>query len=211
MTKQESTLFAAPQEGWYSLLPADGEAYYMPAIMDAATQAHFFERLTTQIAWQHDEAKIFGKHYITKRMVAWYGSKPYSYSYSRTTKLALPWTTELLHLKQLAETTTGHTYNSCLANLYPSGNEGMAWHSDDESTLMPYGAVAALSFGAQRRFCFRHKQHKTNIELNLQPGSLLLMKGSIQHHWLHSLPKMAAVKAPRISLTFRTMIEPANL
>src|SRR5690606_40284895 len=94
-------------------------------------------------------AIIFGKEIITKRKVAWYGDKPFEYTYSNTTKLALPWTKELLELKIKIETQTGETFNSCLLNLYHSGEEGMAWHSDAEKDLKKNGAIASLSFRSE--------------------------------------------------------------
>ena len=89
--------------------------------------------------------------------MAWYGDLPYGYTYSNTTKYALPWTKELLELKKSIERTTGEKFNSCLLNLYHNGNEGMAWHSDAEKDLVKNGAIASLSLGAERRFLFKHK------------------------------------------------------
>jgi alkylated DNA repair dioxygenase AlkB len=117
----------------------------------------------------------------------------------------LPWTADLLALKQLTEELTGVSFNSCLLNLYHDGEEGMAWHSDDEKELAPGGAIASLSFGAERRFLFRHRGTKETVELSLAPGSLLVMRGATQDRWLHSLPKMKRVRRPRVNLTFRTM------
>ena len=110
-----------------------------------------------------------------------------------------------MKLKRLTEKLTGVSYNSCLLNLYHDGDEGMAWHSDDEKELAPGGAIASLSFGVERRFLFRHKGTKETVELSLAPGSLLVMKGATQDRWLHSLPKMKKVTKPRVNLTFRTM------
>ena len=98
-----------------------------------------------------DEALIFGKHIITKRKAAWYGDENYSYTYSNFTKHALPWTKELSDLKKFAEEKTGAAYNSCLLNLYHTGDEAMAWHSDDEKMLEKNGTIASLSFGAERK------------------------------------------------------------
>ncbi len=49
--------------------------------------------------------------------------------------------------------------NSCLLNLYAECTQGMAWHSDDEKELAPGNAIASLSFGATRKFAFKHKRH----------------------------------------------------
>ena len=148
---------------------------------------------------------IFGKKIITKRKVAWYGDIPFPYTYSNTTKTALPWTKELLELKALVEKESGETYNSCLLNLYHDGSEGMAWHSDAELDLKKNGAIGSLSMGAVRKFAFKHKKTKESISQVLQHGSLLVMKGETQTHWLHRLPPTKVIFTPRINLTFRTI------
>jgi alkylated DNA repair dioxygenase AlkB len=166
---------------------------------------YYLNALLQTIDWRNDEAVIFGKRIITKRKVAWYGDEPFEYTYSSTTKSALPWTQELLELKLLIEQQTGETYNSCLLNLYHTGEEGMAWHSDAEKVLKKNGAIASLSLGAERRFAFKHKVSKETINLFLQHGSLLLMKDHTQTHWLHRLPPTKIISKPRVNLTFRTI------
>jgi len=149
---------------------------------------------------------IFGRHIVTKRKIAWYGDAEYAYTYSNTTKQALLWTDELMKLKQLVEGITGTKFNSCLLNLYHDGDEGMSWHSDDEKSLGRNTTIASLSFGAERKFAFKHKVTKQRVTIVLDSGSLLVMKGTTQTNWLHSLPKTTKVTRPRINLTFRTMI-----
>ena len=150
---------------------------------------------------------MFGKKIITKRKVAWYGEDEFSYTYSKVTKKAVPWTKELLFLKKLIEHKTGEQFNSCLLNLYHSGDEGMAWHSDGEKDLKKNGAIGSLSFGAERKFAFKHKESKEKIDLYLEHGSLIIMKGKTQTHWLHRLPPTKKIKTPRINLTFRSIIK----
>lgn len=186
-----------------NLLPKDGIADYYGQALTPAEADRYLDRLLQQIEWRNDEAVIFGKHIITKRKVAWYGDSDYTYAYSNIIRQALPWTEDLLELKALTERLTGAQYNSCLLNLYHDGDEGMAWHSDDEKELAKDGAIASLSFGAERRFLFRHRRTKEQIELSLAAGSLLVMRGTTQTHWLHSLPKMKKVRTPRVNLTFR--------
>ncbi len=158
------------------------------------------------IEWKNDEAIVFGKLVVTKRKVAWYGSQDFGYTYSNITKRALPWTKELLSLKAVVEAQTGETFNSCLLNLYHNGSEGMAWHSDGEKDLQRGGAIGSLSFGAERKFCFKHKQTKETVSLVLEHGSLLVMKGATQTHWLHRLPPTTLIAKPRVNLTFRTIV-----
>ncbi|MCA1744794.1 MAG: alpha-ketoglutarate-dependent dioxygenase AlkB, partial [Bacteroidales bacterium] len=110
-------------------------------------------------------------------------------------------------LKMVIEKETGETFNSCLLNLYHSGEEGMAWHSDGEKDLKKDGAIASLSFGAERKFAFKHQETKETVSLILEHGSLLIMKGTTQTNWLHRLPPTKRVTTPRVNLTFRTIIQ----
>lgn len=188
-----------------NLLPRDGTVHYYGPIMPQAEANLYFDVLMHEIAWQHDEAVIFGKKIITKRKVAWYADQPFSYTYSKITKTALPWTAALLKLRDIAQSESGEAYNSCLLNLYHNGSEGMAWHSDAEKDLKRNGAIGSLSFGAERKFSFKHKTTKETVSQILEHGSLLVMKGTTQTHWLHRLPPTKIINTPRINLTFRTI------
>ena len=189
-----------------NLLPSDGTVNYCGKVLSHADAKHDVQVLMKTIAWKNDEAFIMGKHFITKRKVAWYGNDQYSYTYSKVTKQALPWTKELSALKKMAEEKTRSTFNSCLLNLYHTGDEGMAWHSDDEKALAKNSAIASLSFGAERKFAFRHKQTKETVSTILEHGSLLVMKDATQTNWLHRLPPTKKIHNARINLTFRTMV-----
>ncbi len=188
-----------------NLLPCDGTVHYHGPVLAEAQAWNYYETLMSTVPWKNDEAVIFGKRIVTARKVAWYGDTDFSYTYSGTTKQALPWTPALLELKALAEQLTGGAFNSCLLNLYHNGNEGMAWHSDDEKALRKHSGIASLTLGAERKFAFRHKRTKETITLVLEHGSLLMMKDETQTHWLHRLPPTKKVATPRINLTFRTM------
>lgn len=198
-------LFNSEHDSSRNILPNDGTVNYYGQLMPFDQANFYFERLLHIIEWKNDEAIIFGKKIITKRKVAWYGEKPFNYTYSNTTKSALPWTGELLQLKNLIEEKTGETFNSCLLNLYHDGNEGMAWHSDAEKDLKKNGAIGSLSFGAERKFAFKHKETKQTVSIILEHGSLLVMKDETQTNWLHRLPPTKTVSKPRVNLTFRTI------
>ncbi|MBO3099029.1 alpha-ketoglutarate-dependent dioxygenase AlkB family protein [Gelidibacter pelagius] len=189
-----------------NILPFDGDVHYYGSIFDSKSANHYFDQLLKNILWQNDQAIIFGKLMVTKRKVAWYGDEPFLYTYSKTTKSALPWTKELLELKQIIENQSGERFNSCLLNLYHTGEEGMSWHSDDEKDLKKNGAIGSLSLGAARKFAFKHKVTKQTVSVVLENGSLLLMKGSTQSNWLHRLPPTKKITTPRINLTFRTIV-----
>ena len=189
-----------------NMLPEDGTVTYYGKILGREEIPLYFDRMLNGIEWKNDEAVIYGKHFITKRKVAWYGDSAYEYTYSNTTKRALPWTKELQELKAVVEQITGTRFNSCLLNLYHDGSEGMAWHSDDEKSLGKNTVIASLSLGAERKFSFKHKRTKQTVSLVLESGSLLVMKDETQTNWLHRLPETTKVLKPRISLTFRTIV-----
>lgn len=189
-----------------NLLPKDGIVNYHGVLMDSNEAAGYLDVLLRNILWKQDELYMFGRKIITKRKVAWYGDAPYEYTYSKSIKTAMPWTEELMVLKNKVEMECNEKFNSCLLNLYHNGSEGMGWHSDDENELRPNGAIASLSLGATRKFVFKHKVSKEKVEMELEPGSLVLMKGPVQTHWLHSLPISKRISAPRINLTFRTIV-----
>jgi len=188
-----------------NILPFDGITNYHGKILNSQQCAFFYEAFMRTIHWKNDEAFIFGKHFITKRKVAWYGESEFSYTYSKVTKRAMLFTEELLNLKKIIEKESNATYNSCLLNLYHTGEEGMAWHSDDEKMLKKNGEIASVTLGAARKFSFKHKETKQKVDVLLESGSLLVMKDTTQTHWLHRLPPTKKVNSPRINLTFRTI------
>ena len=200
MTKEEQNFNS-------NLLRENGEVYYFGRILNAKKADHYFKRLRETIDWQQDEVIIFGKRIVTKRMTGWYGEKEFDYTYSKITRKAKLWTQELIELRNMVEEKTGLEFNSCLLNLYHSGEEGMSWHSDAEAELGKDPAIASLSLGAERKFVLKNKASGEKISLNLEHGSLLLMKGQTQKYWLHSLPKTKKVKEPRINLTFRNIVK----
>ena len=198
-------MFSALIDPSENILRKDGVVNYYEEALSLKLANHYFNILLNIIKWKNDEAVIFGKRIITKRKVAWYADKPFKYTYSNNTKQALPWVEELLELKEVVEKRTGEAFNSCLLNLYHDGSEGMAWHSDAEKELKKNGAIGSLSLGAERKFSFKHKKTKETLALTLHHGSLLIMRGATQTHWLHCLPPTKTVGKPRVNLTFRTM------
>ena len=190
-----------------NLLPEGGTALYYGPILGPQEAERYFDILLNTLDWKQDEVVIFGKRHLTRRKTAWHGDKEFQYTYSNTTKKALPWTPELLELRELAQKRTGGSFNSCLLNLYHSGEEGMSWHSDNEKELGPQPMIASLSLGAERKFSLKHRESRTTVSVYLENGSLLLMKDATQENWLHSLPKTKKVKEPRINLTFRNIVK----
>ena len=200
-------LFEETYDSNCNYLPQGGIVNFYGPIFTREEADQYYKSLLEQIQWQNDEAFMFGKRIITKRKVAWYGEDQFTYTYSNSTKTALPWNAELLEIKKSVEKASGETFNSCLLNLYHSGEEGMAWHSDAEKDLKKNGAIASVSFGAERKFSFKHKETAEKVEIILPHGSLLIMKADTQSNWLHRLPPTKKIFTPRINLTFRTIVK----
>jgi len=148
-----------------NIINKDGMVDYYGKIFSKMESDRLYELLLNNINWKNDEAIIYGKHIITKRKIAWYGDSDYLYKYSNISKQALPWTEYLLDLKKKVEHMIENNFNSCLLNLYHNGNEGVTWHSDGEKTLGNTPLIASLSFGAERKFLFKHKQTKQLYQL----------------------------------------------
>lgn len=194
-----------------NLLPYDGIVNDYGIIFDNDVADNYYYELLHRIAWQHDQAVIYGKRITTTRKVAWYGDAHFNYTYSGITRTALAWSDTLLELKQTIEknihSISPTHFNSCLLNLYHDGSEGMAWHSDDEKELGKHTTIASLSFGATRKFVLKHRRTTEKRELLLKHGQLIVMHGSTQSHWLHTITKSKHVSEPRINLTFRTIVD----
>lgn len=199
-------LFSSEINAFKNYLPYNGEVNYYGAIFLEEEATIIFKNLLQDIPWKNDEVVLFGKHIVTKRKMAWFANKPITYKYSGIARTAMVWNNLLYQIKHRVENITNEEFNSCLLNLYPTGDEGMGWHTDNENELLKNGSIASLSFGATRRFDFKHKKTKEKRSFQLKNGDLLVMKGETQKHWLHSIPKTKKVKTPRINLTFRQMI-----
>lgn len=188
-----------------NLLPKDGVAIYYGVVFNEKEANQMCKELLDTIPWKQDEVVLFGKKIITKRKVAWYADADITYTYAGVKKSGLQWTKTLDGIKQKVEAITGASYNACLLNLYHEGEEGMGWHRDNEKEIVTESSIASISLGAARKFAFKHATTRECLQIELANGSLLNMKGSIQQHWYHSLPKTKRIKQIRINLTFRLM------
>ncbi|MCB1141193.1 MAG: alpha-ketoglutarate-dependent dioxygenase AlkB [Leptospiraceae bacterium] len=187
-----------------NLLPADGCVIYYGKIFSDPISELYLKKLLESLPWQKDRLKLYNREIITDRKSVWMGEDSFTYTYSGYSRTAIPFTEEIIKIKKLIEHKTNIHFNSCLCNLYHDGREGMSFHSDDEKELGKNTSIASVSFGAERKFVFKHKITAEKISILLERGSLLLMKDETQSFWLHSLPKASKVIIPRINLTFRT-------
>jgi alkylated DNA repair dioxygenase AlkB len=187
-----------------------GYLLWIPQFLKTAESAALFDQLHATLAWEQSVITLFGRQVPIPRRNAWYADEGCHYRYSGTSFKPAPWTRELQTLRRDINTRFGLTLNSVLANLYRSGSDSMGWHSDDEPELGPLPTIASLSLGGSRRFLLRPKDPEARehqLEFELTNGSLLLMAGSVQHLWKHSVPKTAKAVQPRINLTFRQVVE----
>ena len=191
------------------LIKADNlSVEYIENFFDFDQSQLYMKHLTNDIKWKREKIRMWGKEIVTKKRIAWYADEGKSYTYSGSTFHPDQWNELLLEIKKYVEQYIKFQFNSVLLNEYPNGKVGMGWHSDNERELGIDPIIASLSFGANRDFIFKHKTDKSfeNIKIHLKSGSLLLMLGSTQHHWKHSLPKRLKVREPRINLTFRKIL-----
>ena len=191
-----------------NLLPYDGQVNDLGIIIDYPSA--LFYNLVTTLPWQADIVTLFGKTHVTTRQIVWMGDSDASYQYSGHTRQAIAWTDSVFHVKhhveqQLLKIGIHANFNSCLLNYYPSGDEGMGYHADDEKELGDQPIIASLSLGATRKFVFKHKKTQDKVELYLESGQLIVMHGDTQKYWKHSITKTKTVDEGRISLTFRQM------
>jgi alkylated DNA repair dioxygenase AlkB len=190
----------------HNLLPFDGEAYLISDFISSIESNLVFSKLKSEIIWKQESMKIYGKEVLFPRLTAWYAENGQTYSYSGLKNVPLPFTDSLLALKERCENQAQTPFNSVLLNYYRSGTDSMGWHSDFEPELGPNPIIASLTFGATRKFQFKHKTvPKSIISINLEHGSLLLMGNNTQRNWLHQIPKTNTV-GERINLTFRQIL-----
>lgn len=182
----------------------DAEISYFPAFFDATIADELFSELKTDIPWQQDDITIFGKTHPQPRLTALFGNEGKAYSYSNIVMQPHEWNDALQFIKEVVEKASGVTFTTVLLNFYRNGKDSNGWHADNEKELGNNPVIASVSFGAARFFQLRHNSDKMQkMQLLLEHGSLLLMKGKTQHFWKHQIPKTAKPIGERINLTFR--------
>lgn len=193
-------------EQFVDLALPDASVRVYPALFPSGQADTLMKQLLGDIAWTQDKMTVYGTAHDLPRLTAWYGDSGLQYSYSGISAVTSPWIEPLLIIRQKIEAVTGVRFNSVLLNRYRTGADGMGWHSDDEPELGCNPVIASVSLGQDRSF---HLKHKTlagvRKNVRLEHGSLLLMSGETQHHWLHQVPKSQRQMSERINLTFRTI------
>lgn len=183
----------------------NGEYIYYPNFFVKDESDHFFNSLRAKIIWNQESMNMYGKKINFPRLTAWYGDDDKPYSFSGITLQPRPWTKEILDIKHKIEPEAAVSFNSVLLNLYRNGNDSISWHTDAEPELGINPVIASVNFGATRKFQLRHITTGEKREIDLVHGSLLIMRGELQHFWQHQVPKTSKVVGERINLTFRVI------
>ena len=191
--------------GFVRIALPDAEVDYRRGFFGPGEALALFDALRAEIRWERHRVRIRGREVDCPRLSGWEGDA--TYAYSGITLRPAPWTARVAAVRRRIEAATGETFNSVLANLYRDGADRLGWHADDEPELGPAPVIASASFGAPRRFLLRPKRGGgASVPIVLEPGSLLVMRGPTQRHWLHSVPPTRRPVGPRINLTFRRIL-----
>ena len=196
------------RSGFQKHILAGGELWVMPNFLSAEKAAAYYRQIKETINWRQEKIKMYGKTHPLPRLTAWHADAGCHYKYAGILCRPDPWTPALLEIKQqIEQLLPRQKFNSVLLNLYRDGHDKMGWHADDEKELGVNPTIASVSLGAIRRFDLKHRKNKAlKLQIALNPGSLLLMTGGLQHHWLHQVPAQKRVRAARINLTYRKII-----
>ncbi|WP_158989214.1 alpha-ketoglutarate-dependent dioxygenase AlkB [Mucilaginibacter sp. L196] len=194
-----------PEAGQSRGLPVE-MLEYRPGLIDSETGDRLLAKFIRDMPWKQSTQKMWEKEYLTPRLTAWYGDVGTDYSVSGKISNPMPWTDELLMIKEMVEPLAGVKFNSVLLNYYRDGNDSVAWHSDKESILGKRPVIASVSFGQVRSFDIRSKQdHKEHYSVRLEHGSLLMMKAGLQEAFEHRVAKSVKPMRARVNLTFRVV------
>ena len=199
----QKDLFGFTPEPGDAVELTNGEYSYFPNFFNKADADRMQRAFMEKIEWKQEEMNMYGKVVKFPRLTAWYGDDDKPYSFSGITLKPHPWNTELVEIKGLIEPLSKVNFNSVLLNRYRNGSDSISWHTDAEKELGANPVIASVNFGAERKFQLRHVNTKEKIEITLQHGSLLIMKGELQHFWQHQVPKTKREVKERINLTFR--------
>lgn len=203
---EQLDMFAPAPEYDKPVVIQNGEYIYIPNFYDKATADGFLNRFIDEIEWKQESMNMYGKQIPFPRLTAWYGDNDKPYSFSGITLQPKQWNEDLVQIKRDIEPKAEVVFNSVLLNRYRDGNDSISWHTDAEKELGRNPVIASVNFGAERKFQLKHIETGEKIEIELKHGSLLIMKGELQHYWKHQVPKTKMKVTERINLTFRVII-----
>jgi alkylated DNA repair dioxygenase AlkB len=199
----QASIFDGDPDCGPNLLSRDGKAIVHHDAINPRRASELFAVLASSLAWKVHTVFVFGRWVEQPRLTAWYGNEGVPYRYSGSELRPHSWTPELVELREICEQVAGARFNSVLANQYRHGNDSVAWHADNEPELGVEPVIASVSLGAERRFDLRHRATGETVRVPLRPGSVLVMSGRTQEHWVHQVAKTRRPVGSRINLTFR--------
>ena len=170
---------------------ATGSIVYYPNVIAPGDAKRVFEQLLTDIPWKSERRMMYEREVDVPRLVA-------------STRVGDELIAPLAYVLPVVERVVGVRFTSIGMNLYRDRRDSVAPHNDRLPELIAGQPIALLSLGATRRMTIRSKATPRRIlDLDLEPGSLLVMSYETQFHYDHGIPKTNAEVGPRISVAFR--------
>jgi alkylated DNA repair dioxygenase AlkB len=169
-----------------------GRIVYKRDLFDRAQAKRWFEALRSEVTWRSERRPMYDRVVDVPRLVA-------SYTLDDV-KLPEPIAT----MRPDVERFCGATFTSAGLNFYRDGKDSVAPHGDHIERGPKNAPVALVSLGVTRRMTIRSKTKPRRIlDLDLEPGSLLVMSYESHLNYLHGIPKTREAIGPRISVAFR--------
>jgi alkylated DNA repair dioxygenase AlkB len=153
--------------------------------------AALFERLLAHVAWQETTQRLYDRQVVTPRLVA-------SIDDLRTDEPILREIAAALSRRY------GAAFDRITFALYRDGRDSVAWHRDRVLRRQKRGLVATVSVGEPRAFAIRpHGGGAPALRHQLGWGDLMVMGGTCQVTYEHTVPKARHAHGPRIAIMFR--------
>ena len=155
-----------------------------------------FEQLAAEVPWRAERRTMYDHVVDVPRLLAYYGADdalPHPVLTEAREALSAHYAEEL-----------GEPFSTAGLCYYRDGRDSVAWHGDRigrgarEDTM-----VAILSVGAPRDLLLRPMRGGDTVRRPLGHGDLIVMGGSCQRTWEHSIPKSTRAAGPRISIQYR--------
>ncbi len=194
-----------PDNNGEPVILENGEYIHISSFFDSKIADNYLDVFKSRIQWKQESMNMYGKKVLFPRLTSWYGESDKAYSFSGIKLNPNPWIDELIEIKKMIEPLCEVEFNSVLLNLYRDGNDSISWHTDAEKELGINPIIASVNFGAERKFQIRHNHSLETHDIILKHGSLLIMRGELQHYWKHQVPKQINITKERINLTFRVI------
>jgi len=204
--KDGPTVVQLPREPKIKIhnLEDGGLIRFCPDFLSREKANELYSHTKNNCNWEQSEIKLAGKLVKIPRLQSWMADPNIKTGMYQVQK-QLPWSPLVQEVKQTLEGLCNCTFNYVLINYYRNGKDYISWHSDSEANAPGKNIIASLSVGGTRRFLLKHKTKELvpKMEFRLNHGSLIVMEGTTQLHWMHTIPKELKVKQPRINFTFR--------